>query len=159
MAGALAVELAEAIADVAAGGVVGFELLRLEAVGASIAHVHARGDRADGLAENLHDTTQDKSDNAGARGLGNITKTTVVHTSSRPHVSPTSCSEPSEPSEDKSGGCLANKRLSVVRFVPTPAEPPSPHDPAPSSSRETPHSQSRSTPNCTHWQRDAKYNS
>ena len=42
MAGTLAVELAEAVADVAAGLVVGHELLGLEAVGASVAHVDAR---------------------------------------------------------------------------------------------------------------------
>ena len=44
VARALAVELAEAVADVAAGLVVGHELLGLEAVGAGVAHVNARHD-------------------------------------------------------------------------------------------------------------------
>jgi len=42
VARALAVELAEAVADVAAGLVVGHELLGLEAVGAGVAHVDTR---------------------------------------------------------------------------------------------------------------------
>lgn len=44
VAGTLAVELAEAVADVAAGLVVGHELLGLEAAGAGIAHVNAGRD-------------------------------------------------------------------------------------------------------------------
>ncbi len=52
VAGALAVELAEAVADVAAGLVVRNELLGLEASGAGIAHVDTRH-HAGGSSKNL----------------------------------------------------------------------------------------------------------
>jgi len=53
VAGALAVELAEAVADIAARGVVGDELLGLEAVGAGVAGVNARDDGGGDLGKDL----------------------------------------------------------------------------------------------------------
>lgn len=67
MAGALAVELAEAVADVAAGLVVRHELLGLEAGGAGIAHVDARhhaGGSSKNLCAEIVSTTPERTGNA-----------------------------------------------------------------------------------------------
>jgi len=67
VAGALAVELAEAVADVAAGLVVRHELLGLEAGGAGIAHVDARhhaGGSSKNLCAEIVSTTPERTGNA-----------------------------------------------------------------------------------------------
>jgi hypothetical protein len=67
VAGTLAVELAEAIADVTAGLVVGHELLGLEAVGAGIAHVNT-GHDAGGNSKELQIDASQRAEAVHARG-------------------------------------------------------------------------------------------